>query len=73
MEWPGSPCKIAQFLRGIRKSLGLRQADVGRLLGGGARAFFEYKRGKTQPYKSTQLLLKLLGNHPVFLKVLTFA
>jgi len=51
----------------IRKKLGLRQADAGRLFGGGVSAFSDYERGKTQPHKSTMLLLKLLDKHPELL------
>lgn len=54
----------ASALRAARKKLGLRQAEAGRLFGGGVSAFSEYERGKTQPHKSTVLLLKLLNNHP---------
>lgn len=55
-------------LRAIRKKLGLKQAEAGRLFGGGVSAFSEYERGKTQPHKSTVLLLKLLDKHPELLK-----
>lgn len=34
------------------------------IFGGGASAFSEYERGKTQPHKSTVILLELLGKHP---------
>lgn len=64
----------AQFaieLRAIRKKLGLKQAEAGKLFGGGVSAFSEYERGKTQPHKSTLLLLKLLDKHPELLKELT--
>lgn len=54
----------ASALRATRKKLGLRQAEAGQLFGGGASAFSEYERGKTQPHKSTVLLLKLLDRHP---------
>lgn len=57
----------AESLRAIRKKLGLRQAEAGKLFGGGASAFSEYERGKTQPHKSTVLLLKLLDKHPELL------
>ena len=57
----------AESLRQIRKKLGLRQAEAGKLFGGGASAFSEYERGKTQPHKSTVLLLKLLDKHPELL------
>lgn len=60
----------AAMLRAIRKKLGLKQAEAGRLFGGGINAFSEYERGKTQPHKSTVLLLKLLGSHPELLKEL---
>ena len=59
--------EIAESLRDIRKKLGLRQAEAGKLFGGGASAFSEYERGKTQPHKSTVLLLKLLDKHPELL------
>ncbi|HEX5338779.1 MAG TPA: type II toxin-antitoxin system MqsA family antitoxin [Gallionella sp.] len=57
----------AASLRAIRKKLGLRQADAGKLFGGGVSAFSDYERGKTQPHKSTVLLLKLLDKHPELL------
>lgn len=56
------------LLRTIRKKLGLRQADAGKLFGGGVSAFSDYERGKTQPHKSTLLLLKLLDRHPELLE-----
>lgn len=55
---------LAGLLRQIRKKLGLKQAEAGKLFGGGVNAFSEYERGKTQPHKSTILLLKLLDRHP---------
>ncbi len=61
----------AREFRAIRKKLGLRQAEAGRLFGGGVSAFSEYERGKTQPHKSTVLLLKLLDKHPDMLAELT--
>jgi len=57
----------AQALRAVRKKLKLSQAEAGKLFGGGASAFSEYERGKTQPHKSTVLLLRLLGKHPELL------
>ena len=57
----------AAALRITRKKLGLRQAEAGALFGGGASAFSEYERGKTQPHKSTVMLLKLLDRHPELL------
>ena len=62
--------EIAQTLRTLRKKLGLKQAEAGRLFGGGVNAFSEYERGKTRPPKSTVLLLHLLGRHPELLKEL---
>lgn len=60
----------AREVRAIRKRLGLKQAEAGRLFGGGVNAFSEYERGKTQPHKSTLLLLKLLDRHPELLREL---
>jgi len=57
----------AAALRATRKKLKLSQAEAGRLFGGGASAFSEYERGKTQPHKSTVLLLRLLDRHPELL------
>lgn len=58
---------MAAEMRDIRKKLGLKQAEAGKLFGGGVSAFSEYERGKTQPHKSTILLLKLLNKHPELL------
>jgi HTH-type transcriptional regulator/antitoxin MqsA len=57
----------AQAVRVARKKLKLSQAEAGKLFGGGASAFSEYERGKTQPHKSTMLLLRLLDKHPELL------
>ena len=64
---------LAVEMRTMRKKLGLRQADAGKLFGGGISAFSEYERGKTQPHKSTVLLLKLLNKHPELLDELRAA
>lgn len=61
----------AAWLRSTRKKLGLKQTEAGQLFGGGVSAFSEYERGKTQPHKSTVLLLRLLDKHPELLKELT--
>jgi len=58
----------SQELRRIRRSLKLTQAEAGRLLGGGVSAFSAYEHGKTQPHKSTVLLLRLLKRHPQLLE-----
>lgn len=59
--------EIAATVRAIRKRLGLKQAEAGRLFGGGINAFSEYERGRTHPHRSTLLLLKLLDRHPELL------
>ena len=61
----------AESFRAIRRKLGLKQAEAGRLFGGGVSAFSEYERGKTRPHKSTVLLLQLLDKHPELLKELS--
>lgn len=58
---------MAAEMRDIRKKLGLKQSEAGKLFGGGVSAFSEYERGRTQPHKSTVLLLKLLDKHPELL------
>jgi HTH-type transcriptional regulator/antitoxin MqsA len=58
----------AEKVRLWRKRLGLTQKRAADLFGGGINAFSEYERGKTQPSKSTVLLLKLLDKHPELLK-----
>ena len=58
----------AERVRQWRKRLGLTQKSAADLFGGGINAFSEYERGKTQPSKSTVLLLKLLDKHPDLLK-----
>lgn len=58
----------AERVRLWRKRLGLTQKRAADLFGGGINAFSEYERGKTQPSKSTVLLLKLLDKHPELLK-----
>ena len=68
--WEGARAGESVSLRSIRKKLGLKQAEAGRLFGGGVSAFSDYERGKTQPHKSTVLLLKLLDRHPELLKEL---
>lgn len=65
--------ELASLLRNIRKRLGLKQAEAGKLFGGGINAFSEYERGKTQPHKSTVLLLKLLDRHPDLLNEIRVA
>ena len=61
----------AERIRLWRKRIGLTQRQAAELFGGGINAFSEYERGKTQPSKSTVLLLKLLNKHPELLKELT--
>ncbi|MDR1849505.1 MAG: type II toxin-antitoxin system MqsA family antitoxin, partial [Zoogloeaceae bacterium] len=49
----------AEEIKIIRKKLGLTQAEAGKLFGGGATAFSEYEHCKTEPHKSTVLLLRV--------------
>jgi len=59
--------ELAASLRVFRKKLGLKQAEAGRLFGGGVNAFSEYERDKTRPPRATVLLLRLLDRHPELL------
>ena len=65
--------ELAASMRALRKKLGLKQAEAGRLFGGGVNAFSEYERGKTRPPKATVLLLRLLGKHPELLAEISSA
>jgi HTH-type transcriptional regulator/antitoxin MqsA len=69
--WKEAREREALEVRAIRKKLGLKQSDAARIFGGGINAFSEYERGKTQPHKSTVLLLRLLDRHPDLLDELT--
>jgi len=40
--------EIPDNVRDIRKKLSLKQAEAGKLFGGGASAFSEYERGNTE-------------------------
>lgn len=60
----------AQVIREIRRQLKLTQAEAGTLFGGGASAFSEYERGRTQPHKSTWALMRLLSKRPELLSEL---
>jgi HTH-type transcriptional regulator/antitoxin MqsA len=60
----------AKEVRATRKKLKMSQAEAGRLFGGGMTGFSGYERGKTQPHKSTVLLLRLLDRHPELLREL---
>ncbi|WP_022955747.1 type II toxin-antitoxin system MqsA family antitoxin [Perlucidibaca piscinae] len=60
----------ARVIREIRRQLKLTQAEAGLIFGGGASAFSEYERGRTQPHKSTWALMRILGKHPELLNEL---
>jgi len=53
----------AERIRLWRKRIGLTQKQAAELFGGGINAFSELRTRKTQPSKSTLLLLKLLNKH----------
>jgi HTH-type transcriptional regulator/antitoxin MqsA len=66
--WAEARADSSRSIRAIRKKLGLKQAEAGRIFGGGVNAFSLYERGKTTPHKSTLLLLDLLDRHPELLR-----
>ena len=51
-------------VRAIRKRLGLSQAEAGKLLGGGPRAFTKYEAGTVKPAAAVVTLLRLLEHNP---------
>lgn len=54
----------------IRKSLGLTQAEAGKLLGGGPSAYAKYEAGTVKPAAAAINLLRLLKTHPTMLATL---
>lgn len=46
------------FIKSIRKKLGLSQKEAGVIFGGGVNVFSRYEHGKATPQKSLLLLLK---------------
>ena len=51
-------------VRRIRTSLGLSQAEAGRLIGGGVRAFQKYESGEILASRAMTNLLRSLARHP---------
>ena len=54
----------------IRESLGLTQAQAGKLLGGGPSAYAKYEAGTVRPAAAAANLLRLLKAHPEMLAAL---
>ena len=63
-EGTGEPIIIPEEIRAIRKRLRLTQAEAGRLIGGGPRAFTKYEAGTLKPSASVVNLLRVLEVHP---------
>ncbi len=57
-------------IRRIRRKLGLTQAEAGRLIGGGPRAFQKYETGDLLPSRAIGSALALLDHDPGALDVL---
>lgn len=51
-------------VRRIRKKLGLSQADAGRIIGGGPRAFQKYESAEILTSRAVSTALRLLDRHP---------
>ena len=51
-------------IRRIRERLGLSQAEAGRIVGGGPRAFQKYEAGTVRPSASVIQLLRILDSNP---------
>ena len=58
----------ATEIRRIRRRLGLTQAQAGRVLGGGPRAFSKYEAGTVSPSAATTVLLRLVDGNPGLLR-----
>jgi len=57
-------------IRGIRRKLGLSQAEAGELVGGGPRAFQKYEAGDLLPSRAISSALTLLDRDPAGLELL---
>ena len=57
-------------IRAIRQRLGLSQAEAGKLIGGGPRAFTKYEAGTVSPTASAANLLKVLDANPAAIATL---
>jgi len=53
-----------EYIRQIRKTLGLTQQQAGQIIGGGHNAFNRYEQGIARPPKATENFLRLLDRHP---------
>ena len=58
-------------IKEIRKSLGLSQAEAGKLLGGGPRAFTKYENGSVKPSAALIKMLKFLKIKPQELQTIS--
>lgn len=56
-----------EFIRSVRKKLGLDQREAGAIFGGGVNAFSRYETGKAEASVSLLKLLALLDRHPELL------
>lgn len=54
----------ATRVRQFRKKVGLSQAEAGKIIGGGVRAFQKYESGKVPPSDAAVALIELLIRHP---------
>lgn len=55
-------------VREARQALGLSQAEAGRIIGGGPRAFQKYESGETMTSRAMTNVLQLLVDHPEHLE-----
>lgn len=60
----------SEEIRSIRRRLGLKQTEAGKLIGGGPRAFTKYEAGTVKPAASVVKLLRLLEADPSMISVL---
>ena len=68
--FPQKPEITPEEIIAIRRSLGLTQAEAGKLLGGGPSAYAKYEAGTVKPAAAAINLLRLLKTHPTMLATL---
>ncbi len=61
---------VPEYIRDVRKKLGLSQVTAGEIIGGGPRAFQKYESGDLLPSRALNTALSLLAHSPQLLSQL---
>jgi HTH-type transcriptional regulator / antitoxin MqsA len=61
---------VPEYIRDVRKKLGISQVTAGEIIGGGPRAFQKYESGDLLPSRALNTALSLLAHSPQLLSQL---